>query len=84
MPEFWVFDRSASGRLVVLHECPGVFHVAVSPSTDIPMHHRVYGECLDVGPCTMYDRDSCRPVALVVEQTGCTLPEALELLDEEQ
>jgi hypothetical protein len=82
MTELRVFDVSASGRRVALHESRNVYHVALAPLESLSIHHRVRGETVDVGLCTMYDMDAHRPVALVFEQTGCTLWEALDLLEE--
>jgi hypothetical protein len=83
MTELRVFDVSASGRRVALHECPNVFHVALAALDHVAIHHRVCGESVGVGLCTMYDMDAQKPVALLFEQTGCTLWEALELLEEQ-
>ena len=83
MAELQVFDVSASGRRVALYESRGIFHVAFAPLAGaLCIHHRFSGDSVDVGPCTMYDRDAQKPVALVFEQTGCTLWEALDLIEE--
>jgi hypothetical protein len=83
MTELRVFDVSFSGRRVALRECANVFHVAFTPLDRMAMDHRVCGESVAVGLCTMYDMDAHRPLAVLFEQTGCTLGEALVLLEEQ-
>lgn len=82
MTQLRVFDISSSGRRVALHEGLNRYHVALTPRERIPIHHRVCGGPLNVGICTMYDLDVGRPVVFLFEQIGCTLWEALALLDE--
>lgn len=82
MTELRVFDVSSSGRRVALHERRNVYHVALTPLDRISVHHRVRGDSVNVGPCTMFDVDAQRPVTLLFEQTGCTLWEALDLLED--
>lgn len=83
MTELRVFDVSASGRRVALRESATVFHVALTPLDQVAVDHRVCGEAVAVGLCTMYDMDAHRPLAVLFEQTGCTLWEALDLLEEQ-
>lgn len=82
MTELRVFDVSASGRRVALRESANVFHVALTPLDPVAVDHRVRAESVAVGLCTMYDLDSNRTLAVLFEQTGCTLWEALDLLEE--
>jgi hypothetical protein len=81
MTELRVFDLSSTGRRVALQERQHVYHVAFTPLDHIPIHHRVSGDPVRVGLCTMYDMDVGRPVTLLFEQIGCNLWEALELLE---
>jgi hypothetical protein len=83
MTELRVFDLSASGRRVALRERADLFHVALSPLDRVPIHHRVCGQSVAIGLCTMYDMDARRPLPLLFEHTGCTLWEALALLEEQ-
>jgi hypothetical protein len=83
MTELRVFDVSASGRRVALRESANIFHVALTPLDQVAVDQRVCGESVAVGLCTMYDLDSHRTLAVLFEQTGCTLWEALDLLEEQ-
>lgn len=83
MTELRVFDVSSSGRRVALRERANVFHVAFTPLDRVAVDNRVCGDPAAIGLCTMYNMDAHRPLALVFEQTGCTLWEALDLLEEQ-